>query len=203
MILGTLSRDLVAASFALLIAVTIAAAQAPIRVRGTIEQIDGSTLMIKAKDGTMLKVVLADNALVVAIDKRSLADIKVDEFIGTAATSQGDGVLHAMEVHIFPESMRGTGEGHRDWEAAGSTMTNATVADTITSVNGNIFTLRYKGGEQKVMVDANTPIVAYVPGSRSDLKAGLRIAIPAATRADDGSLRAPRVSVERTAPPPM
>jgi len=203
MILGTLSRDLVAASSALLIAATIAAAQAPLRVRGTIDQVDGNTLSIKAKDGTMLKVVLADNGLVVAIDKRSLADIKPGEFIGTAATSQGDGVLHALEVHIFAESMRGTGEGHRDWETPGSTMTNATVADTITSVNGNIFTLRYKGGEQKVMVTPDTPIVGYVPGDRSDLKPGMKIFIPAATRAEDGSLHTPRVSVERTAPPPM
>ena len=203
MILGTLSRDLVAASSALLIAATIAAAQAPLRVRGTIDQVDGNTLSIKAKDGTMLKVVLADNGLVVAIDKRSLADIKPGEFIGTAATSRGDGVLHALEVHIFAESMRGTGEGHRDWETPGSTMTNATVADTITSVNGNIFTLRYKGGEQKVMVTPDTPIVGYVPGDRSDLKPGMKIFIPAATRAEDGSLHTPRVSVERTAPPPM
>ena len=108
-----------------------------------------------------------------------------------------------MEVHIFPESMRGTGEGHRDWEGPKSSMTNATVADTVTSVNGNTFTLRYKGGEQKVVVTPDTPIVGYVPGDRSDLKVGMKVFIPAATRADDGSLHTPRVSVERTAPPPM
>ena len=203
MTLTTLRRALAAASFALLAASTIATAQTPSRVRGTLEQVDGNTLSIKAKDGTMLKVVLADNGLVVAIDKRSLADIKPGEFIGTAATSEADGVLHAIEVHIFPESMRGTGEGHRDWERPRSSMTNATVTDTVTSVNGNTFTLRYKGGEQKVMVTSDTPIVGYVIGDRSDLKPGKAVFIPAATRAEDGSLHTPRVSVERTAPPPM
>jgi hypothetical protein len=187
---------------AIVLATATASAQAPLRVRGTLEQVDGNTLSIKARDGTPLKVVLADNAMVVAVEKRSLADIKPGEFIGTAAMPDGE-VLRAMEVHIFPENMRGTGEGHRDWEAPGSSMTNATVSDTVTSVKGNTFTLRYKGGEQKVLVTAETPIVAYVVGDRGDLKVGMAIFIPAATRADDGSLRAPRISVQRTAPPPM
>jgi hypothetical protein len=187
---------------AIALTTTVATAQAPLRVRGTLEAVDGNTLSIKARDGTPLKVVLADNAVVVAIEKRSLADIKPGEFIGTAAMADGE-VLRAMEVHIFPENMRGTGEGHRDWETPGSSMTNATVADTVTSVKGNTVTLRYKGGEQKVLVTAETPIVAYVVGDRSDLKVGMAIFIPAATKADDGSLRAPRISVQRTAPPPM
>jgi hypothetical protein len=188
---------------AVALATTIASAQAPLRVRGTIEAVDGNTLSIKARDGAMLKVVLADNALVIAIDKRSLADIKPGVFLGTAAEPGADGTLRALEVHIFPETMRGTGEGHREWERAGTSMTNATVDETVTSVSGNTFTLKYKGGEQKVLVTAETPIVGYVPSDRGDLKPGKAIFIAAATRAEDGSLRTPRINVERTAPPPM
>jgi hypothetical protein len=201
----TISRfsTLTAAGFALVLASTIASAQAPMRVRGTIEAVDGNTVSIKARDGTPLKLVLADNTVIIAIEKRALADIKPGVFIGTAAMSEGTGTLRAMEVHIFPENMRGTGEGHRDWEQPKSSMTNATVEETVRSVDGNTFTLRYKGGEQKVLVTEQTPIVAYVPGDRSELKAGKAIFIPAATRAEDGTLRAPRISVERTAPPPM
>jgi hypothetical protein len=181
-----------------------ASAQQPIRVRGTIEQIDGMTLAVKARDGTPLKVVLADNVVILAIIKRSLADIKAGEFIGTAATSQGDGTWKALEVHIFfPESMRGTGEGHRPWELPKSSMTNATVVDKISKMEGHTMTLRYKGGEQQVVVTDETPIVAYVPGDRSDLKVGAAIFIAAAAKAEDGSLRAPRISVERMAKPPM
>jgi hypothetical protein len=178
-------------------------AQTPTRVRGKIEQIDGTTLSVKARDGTALKVVLADNAVILAVVKKSLADIKAGEFVGTAATSQGDGTWKALEVHIFPESMRGTGEGHRPWELPQSSMTNATVVDKVTKVDGHTMTLRYKGGEQQVVVTDETPIVAYVPGDRGDLKVGAAIFIAAATRADDGSLHAPRIAVERTAPPPM
>ena len=180
-----------------------AAAQAPLRVRGTIEQVDGATLSVKAADGSLLRLVLADNAVVLAIEKRSLADIKPGVFLGTAAVSQGDGILRALEVHIFPEAMRGTGEGHRPWERPGASMTNATVADTVTGVSGNIVTLRYKGGEQKVMVAPDTPIVGYAPGDRSELKPGKMIVVPGAMKQEDGSLRAPRVSVERTAVPPI
>ena len=180
-----------------------AVAQTPTRVRGKIEQVDGMTLSVKARDGTPLKVVLADNAVILGVVKKSLADIKAGEFIGTAATSQGDGTWKALEVHIFPENMRGTGEGHRAWEMPRSSMTNATVVDKISKMDGHTMTLRYKGGEQQVVVTDETPIVGYVPGDRSDLKIGAAIFIPAATRADDGSLHAPRISVERTAPPPM
>lgn len=194
---------LLAAACVALATVATASAQAPQRVRGTLEAIDGNTLSIKGRDGAAIKVVLADNAAVVAIEKRTLADIKPGVFIGTAAELAGPGLLRALEVHIFPESMRGTGEGHRDWERPGTSMTNATVEDTVTVVDGNTLTLRYKGGEQKVLVTPETPIVGYVPGDRSDLKAGKAIFISAATRAEDGTLRAARINVERTAPPPM
>jgi hypothetical protein len=176
---------------------------ATVRVRGTIEQVDGQTLSIKSKEGPMLKVVLADNAVILGVVKRSLDDIKQGEFVGTAATSQGDGTWKALEVHIFPENMRGQGEGHRDWDAPQSSMTNATVTDKVAKMDGHTMTLTYKGGEQKILVTPQTPVVAYAPGGRDDLKPGHAIFIAAATKAEDGSLRAVRVSVQRDAAPPM
>lgn len=187
----------------LVLAGTALAQQPPTRVRGTIEQVDGNTLSIKARDGTPLKLVLADNAVVVAIMRRTLADIKKGEFVGSAATSNGDGTWTALEVHIFPESMRGTGEGHRPWEAPRSSMTNATVVDKIRSMDGHTMTLQYKGGEQKIVITDRTPIVGYEAGEPGDLKVGKAIFIANATKAEDGSLRASRISVEKTAPPPM
>lgn len=180
-----------------------ALAQQPTRVRATIEQVDGNTLALKARDGTPLKLVLADNATVTAVMKRSLDDIKVGEFVGTAATLQDDGTWKALEVHIFPESMRGTGEGHRPWEKPRSSMTNATVTDTVKKVNGHTLTLRHKDGEQTVVVSDETPIVGYEPGDRSDLAVGRAIFVAAATKGEDGTLHAARISVEKTAPPPM
>src|SRR5436190_542610 len=180
-----------------------ASAQQPTRVRGTIEQVDGNTLSVKAKDGALLKLVLADNAVVVAIMRRTLDDIKKGEFVGSAATSNGDGTWTALEVHIFPESMRGTGEGHRPWEAPRSSMTNATVLDKVRAMDGHTMTLQYKGGEQKIVVTDKTPIVGYEPGNHGDLKPGKAIFVANATKAEDGTLRAPRINVEKTAPPPM
>src|SRR5882757_1576553 len=196
-------RIWLAAGAALLLANVAAFAQTTVRVRGMIEQVDGQTLSIKSKEGSMLKVVLADNAVILGVVKRSLDDIKQGEFIGTAATSQGDGTWKALEVHIFPENMRGQGEGHRDWDAPQSSMTNATVTEKITKMDGHMMTLGYKGGEQKILVTPQTPVVAYAPGGRDDLKPGHAIFIAAATKAEDGSLRAVRVSVQRDAAPPM
>ncbi len=191
------------AGLALVLAGTALAQQPPVRVRGTIEQVDGNTLSIKAKDGALLKLVLADNAVVVGIMRRTLDDIKKGEFVGSAATSNGDGTWTALEVHIFPESMRGTGEGHRPWEAPRSSMTNATVIDKVRAMDGHTMTLQYKGGEQKIVVTDKTPIVGYEAGNRGDLKPGKAIFVANATKAEDGTLRTPRINVEKTAPPPM
>jgi len=191
------------AAVAVLLASAAANAQTTVRVRGTIEQVDGQTLSIKSKEGPMLKVVLADNVVILGVVKRSLDDIRQGEFVGTAATSQGDGTWKALEVHIFPENMRGQGEGHRDWDAPQSSMTNATVTEKITKLDGHMMTLGYKGGEQKILVTPQTPVVAYAPGDRNDLKPGHAIFIAAATRTEDGNLRAVRVSVQRDVAPPM
>ncbi len=137
----------------------------PVRVRGTIEQVDGPNLVVKSRDGAELKVVLADNALVVAIAKASLADVKPGAFVGVTGMPQADGTQRAVEVHVFPEAMRGTGEGHRPWDLQPqSTMTNGNIDQTVVEVEGQTLTLSYKGGEKKIVVPSDTSIVSIAPG---------------------------------------
>jgi hypothetical protein len=183
----------------------IAAAQEPpVRVRGTIERVDGDVYVVKARGGTELKVKLADNATVVALIKASLADIKQGSYVGVAGLPQADGSQKALEVHIFPESMRGVGDGHRGWDLQpSSTMTNGNVEQTAASSDGQVLTLKYKDGEKKIVVPPDTPIVVYVPGDKSELKAGAPIFISAAVKQPDGTLQAPRVNVGRGVAPPM
>jgi outer membrane lipoprotein SlyB len=199
-----LARKLGIAALLLGFAATAALAQ-PVRVRGTIEKADGTTLTVKSRDGTMLTVKLPDNVGVAATMKRTLADIKVNDFVGVAAMPQGPGKpQRALEVLIFPEALRGTGEGYRPWDLLPeSTMTNATVAESVTRVDGPTLTLKYKDGEQTIVVPPETPIVTFVPSDKSALKAGTAIFIVAATRAEDGSLTAPRVTVGGDIAPPM
>jgi hypothetical protein len=178
-------------------------AQATVRVRGTIESIDGSTYLIKARDGAELKVALADKAQLAAVVKGSLADIKQGLFVGVTAMPQADGSLSAVEVHIFPEAMRGTGEGHYSWDLwPQSTMTNANIDQVVTAVDGQTLTLKYKDGEKKIFVAADTPIVAYVRGDNNDLKPGAKVFI-AAVKQPDGTLqgRAWRVGRDGVTPP--
>src|SRR5215471_7888592 len=148
-------------------------AQDTVRVRGTIERINGSTYVIKTRDGAGLKMTLADNPQIAGVVKASLSDIKQGSFVGVTAMPRADGSQSALEVHIFPEAMRGTGEGHYPWDLQPqSTMTNANVEQVVTAVDGQTLTLKYKDGEKKIFVPANTPIVVYVPGDRSDLARG-------------------------------
>jgi hypothetical protein len=193
--------------FGLLLAVTVPVAIAqepPVRVRGTIDRLEGDVYIIKGRGGGELKVQLAPNAMIVAIIKESLADIKQGSYVGVAGMPQADGSQKALEVHIFPEAMRGTGDGHRGWDLqASSTMTNGNVEQTAASSDGQILTLKYKDGEKKIVVPASTPIVGYLPGDKSELKAGASIFIAAATKQPDGSLLAPRVNVGRDIAPPM
>lgn len=198
------SRRLFAAAILLTLAAPAAAQNAPVRVRGTIERVDGPTLIVKTRDGDSVTVKLADNVVVAAIVKRSLTDIKPGDYVGTAATPQAGGVLRALEVHIFPEAMRGTGEGHRGWDLLPeSSMTNATVSDMVTKVDGHTLTLKYKDGSQTVVVPPDTPIVTYVPGDKGELKPGAEIFVASAMRAADGSLLAARIAVGRGVAPPM
>ncbi len=199
-------RSFGAVAIALGLASSLALAQdAPVRVRGTIEQVDGGVMTIKTRDGSPLKVKLADNGAVVALVKSTLADIKQGGFVGVTALPQVDGSWQAVEVHIFPESMRGVGEGDRPWDLQPkSTMTNGAVAEAVTKVDGRTVTLKYKEGEKKIDVTPATAIVTYVPGERSELKPGAKIFIPAATKQPDGTLQTPRVNVGRDGvTPPM
>jgi Domain of unknown function (DUF5666) len=180
-----------------------ALAQDTVRVRGTIESVDGSTYLIKARDGAELKVALADKAQIAAVVKASLTDIKQGLFVGVTAIPQADGSLSAVEVHIFPEAMRGTGEGHYSWDLRPkSTMTNANVDQVVTAVDGQTLTLNYKDGEKRIFVPADTPIVAYVPGDDNDLKPGARVFI-AAVKQPDATLqgRAWRIGRDGVTPP--
>jgi hypothetical protein len=179
-------------------------AQDTVRVRGTIERVDGSFYVIKARDGAEVKAKLADNALVLAVVKASYSDIKQGSFIGVTGMPQADGSQRCLEIHIFPEAMRGTGEGHRPWDLRPqSTMTNATVEQLVTAVGDHSLTLKYKDGEKKIVVPSDCPIVTYVSADRSELKPGAKIFINAATKQADGTLAVPRINVGRDIAPPM
>ena len=181
-----------------------ASAQQSVRVRGTIDKLDGNVLSVKSRDGGDLKVTLTDNAQIVGVEKASLADIKPGSFIGSAAMPQPDGSQKALEVHIFPEAMRGTGEGHRPYApVANSTMTNGTVDQTVVAVDGQAVTLKYRDGEKKIVVPPGVPILIYVIGDRSDLKPGAAFTIISATKQPDGTLETARVNVGRNGAVPQ
>src|SRR5215510_12473316 len=142
--------------------IVTALAQDTVRIRGTIERFDGSTYVVKARDGAELKVALADNPQIAGVVKASLSDIKQGSYVGVTAIPKADGSPSALEVHILPEAMRGTGEGHYPWDLRPqSTMTNANVEQVVTAVDGQTLTLKYKAGEKKIFVPADTPIVIY------------------------------------------
>ena len=180
-------------------------AQETRRVRATIEKVDGSTLSVKTRDGEDLKITIADKPVFMAIVPATLADLKPGTFVGSGATPGPDGNLVAMEVHIFPEAMRGTGEGHRPMDGPPqATMTNANVEVSVAGVDGQVLTLKYKDGEKKLLVTPKTAIVAYTPGDRAELKPGIKIFIAAAQKQPDGSLQATRISYGRNGlTPPM
>ena len=186
---------------ALIAASCAAYAQQPqtVRLRGTIEKVDGNALTLKSRDGAEVKLTLADNATIVAVVKASLADIKEGTFLGSAAMPQADGSQKALEVHIFPEQMRGTGEGHRPYAPVpNSTMTNGTAGGaTVAGVDGSTILVKYKDGEKKIVVPPNAPIVRYEIGSKADLKGGAHYTVLAATKQPDGTFTAARINVGR------
>jgi hypothetical protein len=191
-------RALLAALTVISALATVAWAQQPptVRIRGTIESVDGPVLSIKSREGTDMKVRVTDNVVVVGIAKSSLAEIKPNSYIGVSAMPEPDGTQKALAIHIFPEAQRGTGEGFRAWDLRpNSTMTNATVAETVAGTDGQNILVKYKDGEKKVVVSPETPIVAFVTGDKAELKAGAKIIIFGATKKDDGSLEAGRVGV--------
>jgi len=184
---------------AIIAASCVAATAQTLRVRGSIEKADGNVLTLKSTDGAEVKLTLTENAMIVAVVKASMADIKEGTFLGSAAMPQPDGSQKALEVHIFPEQMRGTGEGHRPYAPVpNSTMTNGSASGaTVSGVDGSTMMVKYKDGEKRIVVPPDTPIVRYEIGGKSDLKAGARFTVLAATRKPDGTLEANRINVGR------
>jgi hypothetical protein len=181
---------------------TSASAQSAPRVRGVVQKLDGQTLAVKSREGDVVENKLADPVTVTGVVKASLPDVAVGNFVGVAALPQHDGSLKAIEVLIFPE--RGTGEGHYAWDLLPeSTMTNATVAETVAAVGGQTLTLKYKDGEKKITVPPEAPVVTLGPGDPALLKPGAAVFVPTRKEAD-GTLGAARVLVGRDGVvPPM
>jgi hypothetical protein len=196
---GMVQRALATVSFALIcIATPASAADDTVRIRGTIESVEGPVYVVKNRDGAELKLTVTDNPLFVAISPSTMADIKPGMFVGSAGMMQADGTQKAIEVHIFPESMRGTGEGHYDWDLKPqSKMTNANVEQTVAGVDGQILSVKYKDGEKKLLVTPETIVVTYVPGNKDDLKPGTKIFVSAAKKQPDGTVQTPRITYGR------
>src|SRR6202045_5048355 len=194
---SSLSRPLVAMAVLVASSLYAVAQQSPTpsRVRGTIEGVDGDVLSVKSRSGEDVKLHMTGDMKVVGIVKISLSDVKVGSFVGATTVPGADGSQKAVEVHVFPEDMRGTGEGSRPYDLRpNSTMTNATVAQTVAGNDGHTLMIKYKDGEKKVVVSPDTPVVTYVPADKSDLKAGAKV-IAFIKKQPDGSFEANRVSV--------
>jgi hypothetical protein len=190
--IGILAGVALVAAFA----VSSAVAQQTQRLSGTIEKVTGNSVLVKSKDGEQT-VTLADKALIVGVTKASLADIKGGSYIGSGAVPQADGTQKAVEVHIFAETQRGTGDGHRDgWPGApNGTMTNGEAGNPVTGVDGLTVMVKYKGGEKKILVTPSTPIVQFQVSDASVLKPGAAISIVAATKKPDGTFETNRINV--------
>jgi len=199
------------AGVAVAMAATTALAQQPqaTRIRAMIEKVDGNVLMVKARNGDQLTVMMADNARYAAMIKATLDELKPDTYIGVTSMPQPDGTLKAVAIHIFQPNQRGTGEGHRPWDLTpGSMMTNAAIETTVASADGQSITVKYKQGEKvedkKVLVTPQTVIVRYLPGDKNELKPGVHIIIGAATKNADGSFGAAALNYGRDGiVPPM
>ena len=196
----------IGAALALVLTAGAFAQSPPTRIRGQIEKVDGDMLTVKARDGSVMNVKLAEKARITAMVKASPADIKTGSFIGVTAMPQPDGSQKAIGLHIFMDAQRGVvADGFRPWDREpGSTMTNANVETKVTGVDGDTILVKYKDGEKKVIVPPNTPVVAFAPGSMDDIKPGAMMIVMAAQKQPDGSFLAPAINVGRAgAAPPM
>jgi hypothetical protein len=176
----------------------------PVRIRGTVDQLDGHALTIKSREGQQVTITLAPNVTVAYLVKKSLADIKPGDFVASTSMKGTDGKNHSVELRIFPEAMRGAGEGQYPWDLEpGSLMTNATVSGIASAPQGQTLKVTYKGGESELVVGPDTPILGYGTGDMSLLKPGAAVFIVAQKQAD-GGLTAARVTVEKDGvKPPM
>ena len=174
-------------------------AQTPVaRIRGSIEKFDGGILTIQQREGGSIAVKVGDKVGVSGVVAAPLAEVTAGKFVGIATHGQKDGALVALEVLVFPEPMRGTGEGHRPWDLAPTaTMTNANVEQTVAGNDGHTLTMKYKDGEKKLVVTPETVVVTYAPGDRAELKPGTGVFISAAKKMPDGTLQTPRINYGR------
>jgi outer membrane lipoprotein SlyB len=177
----------------------------PPRVRGTLDQVDGNMLTVKTRNGTPTTVRLKDGAPVVAAIKGSMSDIQENSFVGITALAQPDGTIKAVEVHVFAEPLRGTGEGHYAWDLLPeSTMTNAAVTQQVKKADGNTLTLKYKDGEKTIIVPSDATVVNLIPGDKTDLKPGAKIFVPRWAKTTDGTWEAAVAVIGRDGiTPPM
>ena len=204
---GLSARLLLAAGFMMASVAAMAQPAAPqgqpTRLRGTVQQLDGQTLTVLSNANQAVKVTLPETLDVLAMERRPLSSIKDGDFIGVTASKWKDGQLHATEVHIFPESMRGAGEGHYPWDFPETTMTNATVTGVMAESDGRTVKLNYKDGQTSIDISPETPIVTFVPGDKSLLKPGAAVFVMG-TLKDDGTIDAFSVTAEKDGvKPPM
>lgn len=193
-----MTTRIIFAAIAVALAAGTAGAQQPptMRVAGTVTSFDGHVLAIKSDKLGDVKIDLADKTAVFGVSKATIADVKPGVFIGVGAMPQADGSQRAIQVTVFAEVQRGVGEGHRPWDARpNSTMTNGAVDKTVASVDGQVLTVKYKGGEQKVVVPPDAKILAYSVADKAELKPGAHVAVLRAMKKPDGSLEANRVNV--------
>jgi len=189
-------RILAATALVVLCAGAALAQPAAERIAGVVDSFDGHVLTVQSGRLGAVKVNLADDTTVLGMRKATVSDIKPNDYVGVGAVPLPDGRQRAVLVTIFAESQRGVGEGHYPWEShPDNTMTNGAVDETVQSVVGQNIIVKYKGGEQKIVVPADAEIRAYVPGDKSGLKPGTHVAIPRAVKQTDGSFAANRVNV--------
>ena len=200
----TLSQGLATVAVIAVLVASSALAQKPQTqvIKGKVTAVEGSTVVIdRAKGAGQAKVKLNDKAVIMTVGKANLSEIKPGAYIGVGAMPQADGSQKAVRVMIFPEMQRGTGEGHYPWKApiapSGSTMTNATVDTTVAGIDGQVLTVKHKGGVHKIIIGKDALIVSNIPGGVADLKPGVAITVPAAQPNDDGTFQTSRVNIGR------
>jgi hypothetical protein len=176
----------------------------PTRIRGTVEKLDGQNLMVKSRDGQTLTIELAANVAVITLVKKSVADIKAGDYVASTGVKGTDGKIHAVEVRIFPEAARGTGEGQFPWDLMpDSIMTNATVGKVDQAPQGPVLHVTFKGTESEYTVGPDVPVLANGPGDISLLKPGVAVFV-IALKHEDGKLTSARLYAEKDGvKPPM
>jgi len=202
-----MTRALAATALVAAFAVTSAQAQ-NVRVRGTIENVSGNTVMVKGRDGTSLKLVLKDNAAVRGVVKAALADVKASNNVAITSRPRADGTLEAVELRVFAPNLP-FNSFHGDWDLMpNSFMTNGALETSVSAVDGQMLTVKYKvqgkpDEEKKILVTRQTIIATTVAGSKDDLKPGLRVFVAGAPKLPDGSLDVGAIQVEKETPPPQ